>query len=331
MGKVVRILLLTLVVVSCGTDGQHFKLDGRLLHFNQGEFYVYTPDGDRAGIDTIKVEAGRFSYEIPCRRPMTLMIVFPNFTEQPVFAEPGKSVKVEGSASNLKELKVTGTPENKLMNSFRESIMSVSPPETKQLAKQFIKDHPESKVGSYLVRKYFIQTPSPDYVAADSLLALMLTKQEDKGYLRQLQQSIYKRSDVVKGKKVPTFTAHDIEGKLVSNATLSERKTAIVCVWASWNYESISMLRRLESMLKEKQDRFTLLSICVDPSLYECRRLVRNNKFESRVVCDGDILDGRLVRLFGFSFIPDNVLIKDGKIVERNLSSDDLKKKIDEL
>ena len=74
-------------MVSCSTDDSHFKIDGRLLHLNQGEFYVYTPDGDNGKLDTIKVEAGRFSYEVPCRRPMTLMIIFPNFTEHPVFAE----------------------------------------------------------------------------------------------------------------------------------------------------------------------------------------------------------------------------------------------------
>ena len=29
---------------------------------NQGELYVYSPDGGVAGLDTIKIEAGRFSY-----------------------------------------------------------------------------------------------------------------------------------------------------------------------------------------------------------------------------------------------------------------------------
>ena len=102
-------------MVSCSTDDSHFQIDGRLLHLNQGEFYVYTPDGDNGKLDTIKVEAGRFSYEVPCRRPMTLMIIFPNFTEQPVFAEPGKTVEIRGSASNLKEMEVKGTDDNKLM------------------------------------------------------------------------------------------------------------------------------------------------------------------------------------------------------------------------
>ena len=78
-------------MVSCGVDGKHFKLEGRFLHLNQGEFYVYSTDGVLDGIDTIKIEGGRFAYEIPCDEEGTLVMVFPNFSEQPIFTQPGKS------------------------------------------------------------------------------------------------------------------------------------------------------------------------------------------------------------------------------------------------
>ena len=105
--------IISLFLASCGTDSHHFSIDGRLLNLNQGEFYVYSPDGKVThGIDTIKVQAGRFSYTVECDNPMTLMIVFPNFTEQPVFAQPGKSVDIKGDASHLKEMTVKGTKDN---------------------------------------------------------------------------------------------------------------------------------------------------------------------------------------------------------------------------
>ena len=91
MRKTIIATLLALIMVSCGTDKRHFKIDGRLLNLNQGEFYVYSPDGSLGGVDTIKVQAGRFTYKVECQKEMTLMIVFPNFTEQPVFAAPGKT------------------------------------------------------------------------------------------------------------------------------------------------------------------------------------------------------------------------------------------------
>ena len=59
-------------------------------------------------MDTIKVQGGRFSFEKPCKENYTIMIVFPNFSEQPIFAESGKSVDIKADASHLKEMEVKG-------------------------------------------------------------------------------------------------------------------------------------------------------------------------------------------------------------------------------
>ena len=102
-------LLSLLLLASCGTDGRHFRIDGRFRHLNQGEFYVYSPDGTIEGLDTIKIQDGKFTYETPCTRKGTLVLLFPNFSEQPVFTEPGKTVKVKADASHLKEMTIRGT------------------------------------------------------------------------------------------------------------------------------------------------------------------------------------------------------------------------------
>ncbi|WP_337487398.1 DUF4369 domain-containing protein, partial [Prevotella sp.] len=65
------LILAVLTLASCGTDSGHFKLEGRLLNINQGEFYVYCPDGAMRGLDTIKVQAGRFTYTTECDAPKT--------------------------------------------------------------------------------------------------------------------------------------------------------------------------------------------------------------------------------------------------------------------
>ena len=93
------LLLLVLVLVSCGTDNDHFKIEGRFLNLNQGELRVYSLDGGTAKLDTIHINGGRFSAEIECSRPQTLMLVFPNFSEQPLFAAPGQSVDIKADAS----------------------------------------------------------------------------------------------------------------------------------------------------------------------------------------------------------------------------------------
>lgn len=108
MKRLIYLITLTLVLVSCGSRSGNFSIEGRLLNLNQGEFYVYSPDGVFDGVDTIKVDGGRFAFETPCKESGTIVIVFPNFSELPVFAEAGKSVTVKGDASHLKEIEIEG-------------------------------------------------------------------------------------------------------------------------------------------------------------------------------------------------------------------------------
>ena len=63
------------------------------------------------------------------------------------------------------------------MNSFREQILNVSPPEETRIAEQFIKDNPASVVSVFLVRKYFVAALSPDYAKASQLLSILSKEQ----------------------------------------------------------------------------------------------------------------------------------------------------------
>ena len=64
MKRIVGFLLLSLLLVSCGKHSGYFKIDGRLLHVNQGQLFVYSPDGVMDGLDTIQIKGGRFAYEV---------------------------------------------------------------------------------------------------------------------------------------------------------------------------------------------------------------------------------------------------------------------------
>ena len=168
---------------SCGARSGYFKIEGRFLHINQGDLYVYSPDGAIEGMDTIHIKAGRFAYETPMQKSATLIMVFPNFSEHPIFTEPGAAVDVEADASRLKEMTVTGTKENKLMNKFREMTVGVSPVEEAKLAETFVRDHADSRVALYLVKKYFVQSTPANYAKATELLKLLQQANPEAGRL----------------------------------------------------------------------------------------------------------------------------------------------------
>ena len=360
-------LVAALVCTSCGTDSRHFRIDGRLLHLNQGEFYVYSPDGTINGLDTIKVQAGRFSYEVACDRPMTLMIVFPNFTEQPVFAQPGKSVDLKGDASHLKEMTVKGTKDNELMNKFREMIHNAAPPEMKKCAQLFVEDHPASRVGAYLVDRYFIHDANPDTKTAVRLVDLMIEKQPDNGYLKRQKRQLTASFVATKGADIPNVLGTTVDGKTIGRVQLTKAPVTVVCALATWKYESMSQFRRLAAYAASQQGRVAVVGVSIDasPSLV-CSQLASQigisdsasglafgpssgsssgsasgsssgpasaaaqGSSSSRssstcyVVCDGKMVESPFFTRLGLTGVPDNIVIKNGRIAAAHLTDNQL-------
>lgn len=368
---VVFTLVAALVCTSCGTDSRHFRIDGRLLHLNQGEFYVYSPDGTINGLDTIKVQAGRFSYEVACDRPMTLMIVFPNFTEQPVFAQPGKSVDLKGDASHLKEMTVKGTKDNELMNKFREMIRNAAPPEMKKCAQLFVQDHPESRVGAYLVDRYFIHDANPDTKTAVRLVDLMIEKQPENGYLKRQKRQLTASFVATKGADIHNVLGTTVDGKTIGRVQLTKAPVTVVCALATWKYESMSQFRRLAAYAASQQGRVAVVGVSIDasPSLVRSQlasqigisdlafgpssgsssgsasglasgsssgsssasasaaaQASSSSRSSSTcyVVCDGKMVESPFFTRLGLTGVPDNIVIKNGRIAAAHLTDNQL-------
>lgn len=324
MKRIVLFLLLVLILISCGTRSGHFKMEGRFLHMNQGELYVYSPDGGIDGLDTIKIEAGRFAYEIPCSKPATLVIIFPNYSVQPIFAESGGSVEMKADASHLKEMEVKGTDDNELMTKFRKQIANSSPPDELKYAIQFIKDHPESTVSVYLLNRYLIQTETPDYKQAANLLKILLKEQPGNVTLGRLQRQISGLGTLKVGDKLPNFTTKDINGKLINNATLANQ-TIIISTWAAWSYESLDFQRALNDAVKA--GKIAALGISVDANPKDVRQALKNDDITFPNVCDGKMLSTPLLKTFGLTTVPDNIVVRNGKIIERGITANTVRQR----
>ena len=319
------------LLASCGVSSGRFKFEGKFLHMNQGEFYVYSPDGGFEGVDTIKVEGGRFTFETACKDHFTIMIVFPNFSEQPIFAESGKSVDIQADASHLKEMTVKGTKTNELMNDFRKEILNDSPPEEIKHAELFIKNHPASLIGLFLVKKYFISNPQPDYKKAAELIGLMIKEQPENIHLKKLQQQIKPLKNVGIGSPLPTFTAYDTNDKLISCASLSSSPVTVISTWATNNYDSQDMQRELLKRQKSAKGKLKVMSICIDPSKKDCKDALKRDSIPWPNICNGDMLADKTLQLLGLTSLPDNMVLKNGKIVARSLKKQELLNKLDQL
>ncbi|MBO4850141.1 MAG: DUF4369 domain-containing protein [Prevotella sp.] len=329
-----RHLLLSLVTLTllaaCGVDSGHFKISGRFLNMNQGEFYVYSPEGGVDGIDTIHVVGGRFTYERPCDRAVTLMLVFPNFSQQPIFAQPGKSVDIKTDATNMKEMEVSGTKANELMTKFRLQTAHVAPPDVVKKAEQFINDNLSSPVSLYLLRTFFIQTDKPDYEKAEKLAAKMLKEQPKNGALIIVRKQLQQLRNGVAGAPAPRFSGPGLKGGEVSDADLGG-DLAVLSTWSSWNYVSQDIQRQLKRKLRTSNGRLRLVSICIDADKKACERIVERDTLSWPCIFDGKLFDSPAMQQTGLTDVPDNILYRNRKVVARGLNAKQLTEKIDEL
>ena len=200
------VLLMTLLLVSCGDSQKNFKIEGSFKGFNQGELYVYSMDGSRK-LDTIGVSRGEFVYQASINEPTTLVVVFPNYSELPVFAEPGVTIKVKGDASHLKETEVKGTDTNKAMTDFRLKTSNMMPPQVLTEVTKFINEQPSSPISIYLLNKYFIQTSDPDYSKIQNLVKTILAASPDNKQIAKISKQLEALQALKVGNRLPSFFA----------------------------------------------------------------------------------------------------------------------------
>ena len=323
--------LLILLLASCGADSHHFSLEGRFLKMNQGQFYVYSPDGAISGIDTIMVQGGRFAYEIPCEEEGTIVIVLPNYSEIPVFVEPGKSVDLKADASHIKDIEVTGTDTNDRMTKWRKNTSSQSPDELVKQAEQFIKDNPSSIISRWLLRKYFIVTAKPDLKKARELVKLMSEKADKDASVVRLSVGL-ENVPLQVGDELPVFTAKDLQGKSVQASQYRLGKTVIL-VWATWDYEGQSISRRVARKIEEMKSQGKqvpkVLGISIDASAVDAKKTVGSDSTAWSTICDGLMWKSPVVKAIGTTKVPDNFVIENGKVKACHLSNDELLKEIE--
>lgn len=330
MKRLLFLPLIVLLLAACSQRHDNFVLEGSFKGFSQGELYIYGVNGAWP-LDTIGVAKGKFRYAVPITEPTAFVIVFPNFAELLVMGEPGADVEIEGDASHLLQTKITGTKENEALTTFRRQTAEMTPQQASEAVFNLLKEYPQAPFATYLIQRYYIQSPTPDYKRAAEIAGLIKLSHplasSNGDFIRRL-----KGVDALRdGNKLPQFTATDLNGRPVSNADL-KAPVNIITTWSSWNYESINLQRQLQNRFRQAGSDLRILSICVDADVKDCRRRVTRDSVKWSTVCDGRMWESPVLNALGLAFVPDNIVTDaSGKILAHGLQNRDLLTKIDNL
>ena len=231
----------------------------------------------------------------------------------------------------MKEMIIEGTSDNEEMTMLRMELNDLTPPDIPHAVSNFIKDNRDSPVSIYLLQRYFIMSPEPDYRQARVLTEMLLQENPDNGQLLTLKKQLKQLESSGVKALIPKFTATDLNGNKVTEKALKS-KVNVVTTWASWSYASINQQQRLNQLKKKYGDKLGVLSICLDAQADICRRQIARDSLKWSTVCDGRMWETPLLQKFGLADVPANLLIDSkGKVLARNLTVKHLEERINKM
>ena len=230
--------LFLLLLTSC-LGGAEVRINGTFTHLEQAELYIYSPDGGLDRLDTLHVQGGKFSWTAPLNADATFYIIYPNMTEQVVFASPGDHIKLQGDGGQLKYVTVSGNQDNKLLTKFRLQHNSDKRDSLITAIRRFIKQYPDSRAATHLQR--------------------------------QLNDYTFSQASLSVGSSLPAITLppDSLTDSRRTDSLIPDRPV-IISFWATWRPGS-NINFRIRRMLR-KYGKNAIQPICIsldsDPQMY---------------------------------------------------------------
>ncbi len=158
--------------------------------------------------------------------------------------------------------------------------------------------------------------------------AIIAKEQPQNGNVTRLKNNLNILSNANVGSRLPRLKATDITGNTITEGNF-KGKTSIIFTWATWNYDSENMKRRINSLIQQANGNYAALGVNVDASRKTCEDAVKRDNIHFPNISDGMLFDSKLMATLGLHAVPENIIIDTkGKIIAKNVAIDDLEKYI---
>ena len=197
--------------------------------------------------------------------------------------------------------------------------------------KKYVKQHPSSYVAAFEVYICF-DDDNPDAAELETIYNEFTPGVQNCYYGKRIKQILEEANKTAIGKIAPDFTQSDTNGNPIQLSSYRGRYLLLE-FWASWcgpcRVENPGIVAAYSKFHAKGLD---ILGVSLDEKRDKWMEAIKKDNLGWSQVSDLKHWNNNVRALYGVEYIPMNFLIdKDGKIIARALTGDDLTKKLDEL
>ncbi len=340
--KLILLCALALGLFACTPKTETFNINVNLANAD-GETVYLQKDGQV--LDSAVIANWDAVFKTPvCEDNEMYGIMLKGWRRPFSFFTDNVDVTLEGDAQNPNLILVKGSASQDRLNAFTESYneleakleadSTMSQEDAEEILKMhcfdFVWDNPTDPVAHYVMYRYKwafgpceLRTMLDNIYAADSTLT--------NKNLTLAEEYVEKQERVQAGQPIIDFTQNDPDGNPVTLSELAQGKLLLVDFWASWcpdcrkaNPDVVAAYQKFH------EQGFDVLGVSFDTNKDAWLAAVEKDGLTWTQVSDLQGWGNAAGALYAISFIPQNVLIKDGVIVARNLEGEELFKEIEQ-
>lgn len=350
-----KYVALGLLLASSAAYAQTTTVTGDINGLQDSKLTIHYYDGETRKTDTVATKDGHFTWSANMPEPQKVSIMFPGRYAD-FFAESG-NIKIEGDASALNNLKITGSRTQDESVAYNNSLKDLTDQEgplyqqygkvseeeqvkleeklmdirmaKRDRAKKYIAANPKSAFSLSLVTDRAAMGEYNDVKSIYELLdkSMQVSAQ---GKLLAERLAILKRSAV--GEQILDFTQNDTENKPVSISSF-KGKYVLIDFWASWcgpcRAENPNVLKEY-NLYKDKG--FTVVGVSLDDKGDNWKKAIEADKMPWTQLSDLKGWQNEVSTYYGIRGIPSTLLIDpQGKIIAKDLRGASLTKKLAEI
>lgn len=325
MKRLVVTALAALTLASCQEAPKGYVINGEVTGMADGKVYLKSFRNKMFfDVDTAEVKEGKFTFKGEVDQPLLFGLATEdmNYPVQLFVENTNMDVQISNDGETIT---VRNSPVNTIFQENAEKVF-----EEGYNIDSLITKYPASPAAAFYLYRYFTyQLPLDELKATRAKISPELAACP---YVKDLDGIIKQLENVQVGKVAPEFALPDTAGVSVSLSDF-RGKYVLLDFWASWCPPCRRENPNVVKAFNEYKDKnFTVVGISLDKDKSKWLKAIADDNLTWTHLSDLKYWDSEIPALYGVRGIPANVLLDpDGVIIAKNITGEDLHKKLEEV